>query len=94
MLMARKLAAIKVDETADPFGSGFLKGWAMGTILIVRGFEVLVFMHDLQLFVMLPDIDLEANDIVIRSEKEILSEMREEFGRELRGVTFYKSVVH
>ena len=93
MLMARKLAAIKVDETAGPFGSGFLKGWAMGTILIVRGFEVLVFMHDLELFVMLPDIDLEANDIVIRSEKEILSEMREEFGRELRGVTFYKSVV-
>ena len=92
--MARKLEAIKVDTVADPFGQGFLKGWAMGTILVVRGFEVLVFMYDLQLFVMLPDIDLEANDIVIRSEKDILNEMREEFGRELRGVTFYKSVIH
>jgi len=66
----------------------------MGTILVVRGFEVLVFMYDLQLFVMLPDVDLEANDIVIRSEKDILNEMKEEFGRELRGVTFYKSVIH
>ena len=91
--MARRLEAIKVDSTADSFGQGFLKGWTMGVLLIVRGMEVLVFLHDLQLFVMLPDIDLEANDIVIRSEKEILSEMREEFGRELRGVTFYKSVV-
>jgi len=86
--------ALKLVELDDPIGQGFLKGWNMAVTIHVRGMEVLVFMHDLQLFVMLPDIDLEANNIVIRAEKEILHEMKEEFGRELRGVTFYKSVIH
>jgi hypothetical protein len=85
---------VKLDRLCDHFGQGFLKGWNMAVTIYIRNMEVLVFMHDLQLFVMLPDIDLEANDIVIRAEKDILHEMKEEFGRELRGVTFYKSVLH
>jgi hypothetical protein len=85
---------LKLEVLSCPIGHGFLKGWNMAVTIHVRGLEVLVFIHNLELYVMLPDIDLEANDIVIRSEKDILNEMKEEFGRELKGVKFFTSALH
>ena len=94
MVMARTLEPLKLDDSAPSSDKGFLEGLTMGVVLNVKGLEVLVFLYGLQIYVMLPNIDLEAHDIVIRAEKEILDEMKEEFGRELKGVTFFKSVVH
>lgn len=66
----------------------------MSYVLNVRGLEVVVFMHDLMVYVLLPDEDLEARNIVVRSEKDILNEIREDFGREIRGIQFLTNYLH
>ena len=90
--MARKLDALKGVYDRPPFG--FDEVLDMAYTIYVRGLEVTVFMHRLHVFVMLPDHDLEAKDIVIKAEKDILHELREEFGREIRGITFMVAYLH
>lgn len=92
LLMARKLDALKGVNDRPPFG--YDEVFDMAYTIYIRGLEVTVFMHRLHVFVMLPDDDLEAKSIVLKAEKDILHELREEFGREIRGVTFMTAYVH
>lgn len=85
---------IKLDALSPFIGQGLKRVFTMSVTLNVRGLSVVVFMHNLMLYVLLPDEDLEARDVVLRSEKDILHEMREEFGREIRGVKFFHSYLH
>ena len=59
----------------------------MPLIFEVRGLKVVVFLYELQAFVMLGD-DLEERDIVYRAGSEILNEIREAWGKEIRGISY------
>ncbi len=85
--------ALKLDALDDPFGQGFFEEGSMSVTLFVKGVEVLVFMHKLDVYVMLP-YDFEERGIVVRSERDILNELREEFGREIRSVKLYAPNIH
>lgn len=92
--MAGMLEPLKLDALAPFLGQGFERVFTMALTLNIRGMSVVVFMHELMLYVLLPDGDLEGRDIVLKSEKDILHEVREEFGREIRGVKFFHSYLH
>ena len=59
----------------------------MPLVFTVRGLKIVVFLYELQAFVMLGDY-LEERQIVFRAGSEILHEIREELGKEIKGVSF------
>lgn len=77
--------ALKLGFTLDHIGQGFFEGSNMSYVLNVRGIEVVVFMHELDIYVMLP-CDFEERGIVVRAEKDILQELREELGWEIKNI--------
>jgi hypothetical protein len=83
--MATKPEPIKLEVLTDHTGQGFYEGFNMSYVLNVRGIEVIVFMHDLDIYVMLP-CDFEERGIVVRAEKDILLELREELGWEIKSI--------
>lgn len=54
----------------------------------VKGVDVVCFMHELDVYVLLPENFLEKG-LSVRTEEDILSDLREKFGREIRKVTLY-----
>lgn len=94
--MARKLEAIKMGVDGAAIGQeGFDEGVIdVSYTIYIRGLEVTVFMHKLYVYVLLPEGDLEARDIVIRASKDILHDIREEFGREIKGISFLASYIN
>lgn len=91
--MARRLDALEGVFDRPPFGFSE-KDFDVAYTIYVRGIEITVFMHKLHVYVLLPDLDLEAKNIVIRAEKDILHEIREDFGREIKGISFLTSYVN
>lgn len=59
----------------------------MPIILMVRGWPVVCFMYNLQVYVLL-DADKEGNSVIVGSEKDILDQVREEYGKEIKGLQF------
>ena len=85
--------ALKLDALDGPFGQGFFEEFSMPVTLFVKGVEVTVFLHKLDIYVMLP-ADFEERGIVVRAEKDILAELRDEFGRELKSIKLYTPNYH
>jgi hypothetical protein len=59
----------------------------MPIILKIRGLHVVCFVYLLQVFVIL-DADKEGNSVIVDSKLDILNQLKEELGREIKGVTF------
>jgi hypothetical protein len=91
--MVMKPDALKLGFALDPIGQGFYEDFSMSYVLNVRGIEVIVFMHELTMYVMLP-LDFEERGIVVRAEKDILQELREELGYEIKSVILCTPNVH
>jgi hypothetical protein len=91
--MAMKPEVLKLDELADLIGQGFYEVESMAFVIYPKGIEVLVFMHKLDVYVILPD-DFEERGIVVREEKEILRDLRLMFGRELKSIKLYTPNYH
>lgn len=92
--MARKLDAIKLVVLADPIGhQGFDEVDEMSFEFEYKGHKILVFEHRLWVYIMLPE-DYEERGFVVREEKEILKHIRDDFGREIRGLTLMTAYLH
>lgn len=93
LAMAMKLELLKLDVLTDHIGQGFYEEFSMPITLIVKGVEVVVFLHKLDIYVMLP-VDFEERGIVVRAEKDILAELKDELGQELKSIKLYTPNFH
>ena len=91
--MARKLEPLKFDALADSFGQGFEEDLSMSFHLKWKGKDVLVFMHALDVYVLVPH-DFDFRNEIVKSEKEILSLIRDDFGKEIRSLTLVQTYLH
>ena len=58
-----------------------------------KGFNILVFLHHLDVYILVPH-DFNLRDEVVRSEKEIGECIKEEFGREINSLTLMQTYLH
>lgn len=91
--MARRLEAIKLVVLADPIGQGFCEGFDMSFELDYKGHKILVFEFNLWVYIMLPE-DYEKRGFIVKEEREILENLRDDFGREIRGLTLMTAYLH
>ena len=89
-----KLEPIKLDSLRPVFGQGS-KGevFNMSFNLSWKGFNILVFMHHLDVYILVPH-DFKLREEVVKSEREIKECIKEEFGREINSLTLVQTYLH
>lgn len=70
-----------------------MEGSSVGFEVEIDGLKMLAFLHDLKVYLMLPD-DIEQRKRIIAREKAILDEFKDEFGRELIGLQLCAPIYH
>ena len=65
----------------------------MSLVLEQDGINLLVFMHQLSAYVLIPQ-DYALREKVVEAEKEILQNIRIEIGNEVRSLTFMHTYLH